>query len=190
MNLNDLTGRYRGFALLGAAALLVLGTHRLVLVGVQHRALEARRQLELVRADLSRITAGTADVTAWLQEHGAHPDSGLSRARDLSPAAAVPALIQKLGELADRDAVDITGIRPGPPDAPIAVTTSDGVAHSYARVPVTVVARSTFRGLTALLKDLDQEAGLTRAHSIRLSLDQSPGVLTVEIVVDVFGKVS
>lgn len=150
------------------------------------------RELEIQAATLANqqtaLLQDTQEVTDWLKEHvGA---ATATPPEPVSPASAVPTLLQKMADIGGRRGIQVLSVRPDAPEAPVTVSTGDGEMRTYARIPVHLTARADYRALGAFLEELRAQGDLAVVRSVHLSVDLIRRTWSVELLVDAFGRIS
>jgi hypothetical protein len=187
-NLTDVMPR-RSLVALAVAAAVVAGTHFGVLAPLERRTEAVNARARGMAADVTQVSMASQEVTEWLRRDAGDAGPDISQGDALSPELAVPALLQKLSELGERHSVRVISIRPEAPDAPISMETGAGGVCTYVRIPMHVTARARYRLLGDFLDDLRREGGLAMVGKVHLTADAVPGMVTVELWIDAFGRI-
>ncbi|MBI5836063.1 MAG: type 4a pilus biogenesis protein PilO [Candidatus Eisenbacteria bacterium] len=180
----------RTLTALAIAGLTVAGVHFGILAPLQRATVRLNTQANTLAADVAQVSQSSRELTEWLRQHRGTPEADPRALDSMSPELAVPALLQRISELGARHDVHVTGIRPEAPDAPISVDVGDGAARTYVRVPVHLVASARYRSLGAFLEDLQGQGGLALVRTVHLTLSEVRGMVTVELWIDAYGRVS
>ena len=187
--LKDLIPR-RAMAAVLVAGAAVAGVHFAVLAPLaRHTGAQEQRARELA-SEVAQASETARQLTEWLHQDRQASLADFRITDSMSPAQAVPALLQRLSALGTRHAIWVRSIRPEPAGAPVTVDPGDGAPRTYVRIPVRVTAVAQYRLLGEFLEDLKGQGGLAKVRKVHLSADASPGLVDVELWIDAFGRVS
>jgi len=107
----------------------------------------------------------------------------------MSPEQAVPSLLQKVSELGARHDIQVLSIRrrrPTPHHRGIRLRPAPHL-RPHPGVPERA---GRFQLLGRFLEDLQRQGSLAMVRNVHLSASQTPGMVTVELWIDVFGRIS
>ena len=175
-----------GFACATASVYLF---HALVLGPQVTRVHQIEGKATELRVQQASALKGTSDLLGWMRGHREWQTGGRD-VDSVSQSTAVPELLQRLSDLANRHGVQVCGIRPDPPEPPVTVTPGDGSTRTYARIPVHFVARASYRDLGTFLAELSSQDLLTVVRTVHLTVDAKSRTWNVELVVDAYGRIS